>query len=224
MIYVEMLVGRIYLPYVASVQMVRNIRKHLIHFISVCSFLFLVLWLMKMLLYPRYCMREMLQKVPEGDWMCEECKFDEEMKNRKGDKSVKFDGYRKSYLTGQTAIDDTGVTIKTEAKPSDVDGETASDTKISGKRRMDDSEVSSVAKKQAFEPASGSPKTLSPNRLIALSRESSFNNSDKGKLKSINQISSGGLSVHDTPAWGSRLQTARGNFIEIGLDHTFSTY
>ncbi|XP_016484104.2 protein PARALOG OF AIPP2 isoform X2 [Nicotiana tabacum] len=135
-----------------------------------------------------YCMREMLQKVPEGDWMCEECKFDEEMKNRKG------------------------VTIKTEAKPSDVDGETASDTKISGKRRMDDSEVSSVAKKQAFEPASGSPKTLSPNRLIALSRESSFNNSDKGKLKSINQISSGGLSVHDTPAWGSRLQTARGTF------------
>nr|XP_033512248.1 uncharacterized protein LOC104097026 isoform X3 [Nicotiana tomentosiformis] len=135
-----------------------------------------------------YCMREMLQKVPEGDWMCEECKFDEEMKNRKG------------------------VTIKTEAKPSDVDGETASDTKISGKRRMDDSEVSSVAKKQAFEPASGSPKTLSPNRLIALSRESSFNNSDKGKLKSINQISSGGLSVHDTLAWGSRLQTARGTF------------
>ncbi|KAK4791597.1 hypothetical protein SAY86_032010 [Trapa natans] len=25
-----------------------------------------------------YCMREMLQKVPEGDWLCEECKFSEE--------------------------------------------------------------------------------------------------------------------------------------------------
>ncbi|KAJ8554166.1 hypothetical protein K7X08_024844 [Anisodus acutangulus] len=159
-----------------------------------------------------YCMRKMLQKVPEGDWMCEECKFDEEMKNRKEDKSVKLDGNGKSYPTGQIAVRNTGFTIKTEAKPPDFDGDIASDAKISGKRRMDDIEVSSAAKKQALEPVSGSPKTLSPNRLPALSRESSFKNSDKGKLKSANQISSGGLSVHDTPVWGSRLQTSRGTF------------
>ncbi|CAN4089362.1 unnamed protein product [Withania somnifera] len=132
-----------------------------------------------------YCMRKMLKKVPEGDWMCEECKFDEEMKNRKEDKSVKFDGNGKSYPTGQIAVGNTGLTAKTEAKPPDFDGDIASDPKTSGKRRMDDTEVSSVAKKQALEP---------------------------GKLKSANQISSGGLSVHETPAWGSRLQTARGTF------------
>ncbi|MCD7455745.1 hypothetical protein HAX54_029422 [Datura stramonium] len=159
-----------------------------------------------------YCMRKMLQKVPEGDWMCEECKFDEEMKNRKEDKSVKFDGNGKSYPGGQIAVGNTGVTIKTEAKPPDFDSDIASDAKTSGKRRMDDTEVSSAAKKQALEPVSGSPKTLSPKKLPALSRESSFKNSDKGKLKSANQISSGGLSVHDTPAWGSRLQTSRGTF------------
>ncbi|KAK4362773.1 hypothetical protein RND71_018014 [Anisodus tanguticus] len=159
-----------------------------------------------------YCMRKMLQKVPEGDWMCEECKFDEEMKNRYEDKSVMLDGNGKSYPTGQIAVRNTGFTIKTEAKPPDFDGDIASDAKISGKRRMDDIEVSSAAKKQALEPVSGSPKTLSPNRLPALSRESSFKNSDKGKLKSANQISSGGLSVHDTPVWGSRLQTSRGTF------------
>ncbi|XP_060204114.1 protein PARALOG OF AIPP2-like isoform X2 [Lycium barbarum] len=159
-----------------------------------------------------YCMRKMLQKVPEGDWMCEECKFDEEMKNRKEVKSVKLDGNGKSYPTGKIAVGNTGLTIKTESKPSDFDGDIVSDAKISGKRRMDDTEVSSVAKKQALEPVSGSPKTLSPNRLPALSRESSFKNPDKGKLRSANQISSGGLAVHDTPAWGSRTQTSRGTF------------
>ncbi|KAL3374136.1 hypothetical protein AABB24_005884 [Solanum stoloniferum] len=160
-----------------------------------------------------YCMREMLQKVPEGDWMCEECKFDEEMKNRKEDKSVKFDGNGKSYPTGQKiAVGNTGLTIKTESKPPDFEGDIASDPKTPGKRRMDDTEVSSAAKKQALEPVPASPKTLSPNKLPALSRESSFKNSDKGKLKSANLISSGGLSVHDTPAWGSRLQTSRGTF------------
>ncbi|TMW86679.1 hypothetical protein EJD97_021022 [Solanum chilense] len=159
-----------------------------------------------------YCMREMLQKVPEGDWMCEECKFDEEMRNRKEDKSVKFDGNGKSYPTGKKiAVGNTGLTIKTESKPPDFDGDIASDPKTPGKRRMDDTEVYSAAKKQALEPVSASPKTLSPNKLPALSRESSFKNSDKGKLKSANQISSGGLSV-DTPAWGSRLQTSRGTF------------
>ncbi|CAN4085524.1 unnamed protein product [Withania somnifera] len=153
-----------------------------------------------------------VKKVPEGDWVCEECKFDEEMKNRKEDKSVKFDGNGKSYPTGQIAVGNTGLTIKAEAKPPDFDGDITSDPRTSGKRRMDDTEVSSAAKKQALEPVLGSPKTLNPNKSPALSRGSSFKNSDKGKLKSANQISSGGLSVHDPPAWGSRLQTARGTF------------
>ncbi|KAM3319579.1 putative protein isoform X1 [Capsicum chacoense] len=160
-----------------------------------------------------YCMRKMLRKVPEGDWMCEECKFDEEMKNRKEDKSVKFDGSGKSYPTGQIAVSNTGFTIKTEAKPPDFEGDISSDAKTSVKRRMDDTEVSSAAKKQALEPVAGSPITLSPNRFPALSRESSFKNSDKVKLKSANQISSGGLSVHDAPTWGSRdsrFQSSRG--------------
>ncbi|KAI4384686.1 hypothetical protein MLD38_002805 [Melastoma candidum] len=31
-----------------------------------------------------YCMREMLQKVPEGEWLCEECKFSDETENGLG--------------------------------------------------------------------------------------------------------------------------------------------
>lgn len=41
--------------------------------------------------YISYCMREMLDKVPEGDWLCEECKSAEENENQKqGD--IKFYG------------------------------------------------------------------------------------------------------------------------------------
>lgn len=34
-------------------------------------------------LHHSYCMKEMLQKVPEGDWLCEECKFAEETEKQK---------------------------------------------------------------------------------------------------------------------------------------------
>lgn len=37
-----------------------------------------------------YCMRVMLQKVPEGDWLCEECKLAEEAEKRKLGKSELF--------------------------------------------------------------------------------------------------------------------------------------
>lgn len=36
-----------------------------------------------LLLSISYCMREMLKKVPEGDWLCEECKFAEESESQK---------------------------------------------------------------------------------------------------------------------------------------------
>lgn len=33
-------------------------------------------------------MREMLQKVPEGDWVCEECKSADETENQKPGKEI----------------------------------------------------------------------------------------------------------------------------------------
>ncbi|KAF2288055.1 hypothetical protein GH714_004134 [Hevea brasiliensis] len=48
-----------------------------------------------------YCMREMLQKVPEGDWLCEECKLAEETENQKQGtllKSNSFNTFSKSKV------------------------------------------------------------------------------------------------------------------------------
>ncbi|GAA0185184.1 hypothetical protein LIER_32472 [Lithospermum erythrorhizon] len=39
-----------------------------------------------------YCMRELLETVLEGDWMCDECQYDEEMKNQMQRKVVNVDG------------------------------------------------------------------------------------------------------------------------------------
>jgi len=42
-------------------------------------------------------MREMLEKVPEGDWLCEECKEAEENENKKpGKGEVEFACYLSS--------------------------------------------------------------------------------------------------------------------------------
>ncbi|KAL1362451.1 hypothetical protein HN51_010707 [Arachis hypogaea] len=94
-----------------------------------------------------YCMREMLEKVPEGDWLCEECKYAQETENQKLGK------------INSTAL-------------------------ISGKRPLESEELAKAAKKQALESNIGSPKGSSPKRVFPLSRESSFKNLDKGKLKS----------------------------------------
>ncbi|XP_075647763.1 protein PARALOG OF AIPP2 isoform X4 [Castanea sativa] len=84
-----------------------------------------------------YCMREMLQKVPEGDWLCEECKFAEESENQKQGSEV-------------------------EEKKMDKLG---SCTLVSGKRCAESIEVA-PAKRQALETGSGSPKPSSPSRIV----------------------------------------------------------
>ncbi|MED6122043.1 hypothetical protein PIB30_035964 [Stylosanthes scabra] len=100
-----------------------------------------------------YCMREMLEKVPEGDWLCEECKYAQEAENKRlaADKIV--------HKVSSTAH-------------------------ISGKRPLESEELAKAAKRQAHESSIGSPKGSSPKRIFPLSRESSFKNHDKGKLKS----------------------------------------
>ncbi|MED6183265.1 hypothetical protein PIB30_036345 [Stylosanthes scabra] len=100
-----------------------------------------------------YCMREMLQKVPEGEWLCEECKCIEETENQRLEAEEKI--IHKGSLASQ----------------------------VSNKRLSENIEVAPAAKRQALESSTGSPKASSPKRLVPLSRESSFKNLDKGKVK-----------------------------------------
>ncbi|XP_052733644.1 uncharacterized protein LOC108340361 isoform X1 [Vigna angularis] len=106
-----------------------------------------------------YCMREMLVKLPEGDWLCEECKCAEETTNRR-------------------------LVVKEKKKLHKV----ISASQISGKRPSQSMEIATAAKRQALESSTGSPKASSPKRIVSLSRESSLKSMDKGKMKSGQQI------------------------------------
>ena len=102
MIFVGMQVVRKSLLYVVGAAMVQSTRKHkqssiciscLAGFVGslfsvVLTYKLLFKMFLNTLLLPiSYCMREMLQKVPEGDWLCEECKFAEESENQKQGKA-----------------------------------------------------------------------------------------------------------------------------------------
>lgn len=86
--------------------------------------------------------------------------------------------------------------------------------KLSRKRKSDDAEVSSVAKRQVLEPPIRSPKTSSPRRVDALFRDSSFKNLDRGKVKPAHQntttLQTGNTAIHAAGPQDARLNTSRG--------------
>lgn len=60
----------------------------------------------------------------------------------------------------------------------------------SGKRLSENIELAPVAKRQAIESSTGSPKSSSPKRIVSLSRESSLKSLDKVKVKPDIQMAS----------------------------------
>ncbi|MFQ6635645.1 hypothetical protein Gotur_010677 [Gossypium turneri] len=148
-----------------------------------------------------YCMREMLQKVPEGDWLCEECKLGEGTESQK--QGLDAEGKKANKLS--------------------------SSTRSLGKRHAENLEGASAPKRQAIQTNMGSPKSLSPSRLSAFSREGSFKNLDKGKVRPSPQISLGNHSGNGmpeavrTPPSGPRLQTSKGSLLKCSSFNTLNS-
>ncbi|KAL1107645.1 hypothetical protein V6Z11_D03G060200 [Gossypium hirsutum] len=96
----------------------------------------------------------------------------------------------------------------------------SSTTQNLGKRHAENLEDASASKRQAVEQKMGSPKSLSPSKASALSREGSFKNMDKGKVRPSPQLSLGSHSGNDllettcSPASGPRLQLPKGTLLK----------
>ncbi|XP_010525303.1 PREDICTED: uncharacterized protein LOC104803125 [Tarenaya hassleriana] len=134
-----------------------------------------------------YCMREMLDEVPKGDWLCEECKFAEEAEKQK----LEAKGKR-----------ETEVNLNVQ---------------IPGKRRAEKAEAAPDAKRQAIEASTVSPKKSVLPRIASLSRESSFKGLDKTKRKLVHQASFTSLlsgDAENTRSTGSQLQSPKGTFFK----------
>ncbi|CAJ1934107.1 unnamed protein product [Sphenostylis stenocarpa] len=147
-----------------------------------------------------YCMREMLVKLPGGDWLCEECKCAEETANRR-----LFIEEKKLHKVSSTS-------------------------QISGKRPLQQSmEIATAAKRQALESSTGSPKASSPKRIVSLSRESSLKSVDKGKMKSGQQITmrnhlgGNGIDLARSLSSGPRSQNPRSTLLKSNSFNNFNS-
>ncbi|KAK1366328.1 hypothetical protein POM88_041889 [Heracleum sosnowskyi] len=161
-----------------------------------------------------YCMKEMMDKIPEGDWLCEDCKS-EKSKAQEKVKYVLVDGdgvdFKNADLCGK--LDG----LDTDAKNSKAEMD-SSHVKISRKREADNAEVSSAAKRQVFESKIRSPSVSSPRRSGMLSRDGSFKNLDRERVKPNSQITPGvqtgkGALEVAYPSLDARLHTSRGTFL-----------
>ncbi|OMO96675.1 hypothetical protein COLO4_15143 [Corchorus olitorius] len=90
-----------------------------------------------------------------------------------------------------------------------------------GKRHAENQEGASALKRQAVETNMASPKSLSPSRVASLSREGSFKNLDRGRVRPSPQLSLGNHSGNDmpetarSPTSGPRLQTPKGKSVDL---------
>ncbi|KAK6926197.1 hypothetical protein RJ641_007916, partial [Dillenia turbinata] len=73
-----------------------------------------------------YCMREMLLKVPEGYWLCEECKFEEEIENQKQDKCETVQEREKNEPSCGTSTVDSDQSSKSDKREPCLEGDGAS--------------------------------------------------------------------------------------------------
>jgi len=147
-------------------------------------------------------MREMLDKVPEGDWLCEECKFNTELEAQKQEHSKMPGPTERSKSMGRSGCLSYDLSHKLDNKESSCDSNKTKyvtlTKQVPSKRPGDSIESASTAKKQALESTVVSPKMSSPGRISVMPKDSSFKNLDKTKRKSANQICSGTESTSDS--------------------------
>ncbi|XP_022148589.1 uncharacterized protein LOC111017216 isoform X4 [Momordica charantia] len=175
-----------------------------------------------------YCMREMLENVPEGDWLCEECKSAEENENQKQDVEGKSCvSYKKKDEGRRTNI------VSPSTQVYDAEGKRVSRDSSSmrnfGKKNVENVDVSVTAKRQVLETNKDSTKASSPSRNIGLTRDSSSKSLDKGKLMLSQSKCLGDQCSNDitemarSPSVGPRLQTLKGTLSKSNSFNTFNS-
>ncbi|KAH7687372.1 Zinc finger RING/FYVE/PHD-type protein [Dioscorea alata] len=167
-----------------------------------------------------YCMRIMMVKVPEGEWLCEECKLKEDAENKKVDKTEelpavsKFQSMKDKENSERTSNLKLLPKLEMKAADQEVKGvlKGIHSPKLSSKNHDENLEVFSMKNKRLSESNDGGTiGTASPRKRIALSRESSLKNLDAEKA---NPAKTGSSSVNQTvnsPKALARAQTSGSN-------------
>ncbi|XP_042985034.1 uncharacterized protein LOC122313832 isoform X9 [Carya illinoinensis] len=170
-----------------------------------------------------YCMREMLQKLPEGDWLCEECKSAEESENQKQGSEVEGKRTNKvissTHISGKRHAENMEVASAKPSSPSRIVIGSPKPSSPSGivtgpPKPSSPSGIVTGSPKPSSPSriVTGLPKPSSPSRIVELSRALSSKSLDKGKVKSADQTSLSNHSCNDifetarSSMTGARLQ------------------
>lgn len=143
-----------------------------------------------------YCMREKLEKVPEGNWMCEDCMLGDENKRQKKNNFEKEEAVQleKSSLneiiknSKNSGAFSCNISLESNTKGMGVDKNRRNDSSschFPAKRPVDDSETF-TAKRMALEEGHNSSmlsKESYPCSKVEICRGSSLKNIDTRKMK-----------------------------------------
>ncbi|CAL9079714.1 unnamed protein product [Musa textilis] len=148
-----------------------------------------------------YCMRIMLDKIPEGDWLCEECQLKEELEMKRLDKTETFSGKsnvrclnKKGENIGKSMNPENLANLNT--KPTDPEACGSSkemqNPMGTGKRHTYQMDLASPMVKKVSETANETLKAASPRICSAFTRENSPKNFHTAEVKRTNMASSPG--------------------------------
>ncbi|XP_077235297.1 ASI1-immunoprecipitated protein 2-like isoform X2 [Tasmannia lanceolata] len=164
-----------------------------------------------------YCMKIMLDKVPEGDWLCEGCKLQEDAESQQPHKIETISTTPTAPASNEGSQENGGtfnlkgpskLDTKTQEAEENRAVEVIATPQVSAKRHADNLEIAPLSKKCATQTIAGSPGVDSPNKKSELSKESSFKNLYAGRMKPAARpvTSSGSHSANNsqiTPSLGT---------------------
>lgn len=156
-----------------------------------------------------YCMRIMLEKIPEGDWLCEECKLKEDTDNDEVDRTeviqekLEVQSLKENIVSSET-VPSPKVSLRLDLEANDQEAtgvlKRTHSQHVSAHRLTDNTEVSSITGKRSAESNGSSIETSSPRKKVAMSCDSSLKKLDLTKGKLANMTSSiGSHSGHSSP-------------------------
>ncbi|URD86015.1 PHD [Musa troglodytarum] len=148
-----------------------------------------------------YCMRIKLDKIPEGDWLCEECQLKEELEMKRLDKTETFSGKsnvrclnKKGENIGKSMNPENLANLNTKPTDSEACGSSKEmqNPMGTGKRHTYQMDLASPMVKKVSETANETLKAASPRICSAFTRENSPKNFHTAEVKRTNMASSPG--------------------------------
>ncbi|WOL06297.1 hypothetical protein Cni_G15029 [Canna indica] len=147
-----------------------------------------------------YCMRIMLKKVPEGEWLCEECQLKEEIERKRLNKAEPISGtsnvqsLNKKTEKDQESYPNMESSQKLNMKSTDPvtcgSNNELQSPRATSKRKLDQKDVAPTTRKKVCATKDEPSKTTSPRIGATFSRENSFRNLHVTEVKRTSMASS----------------------------------